>query len=102
MRKEGDAAFPQQVVERLDAASRRARSVRENDVDGGTTTLVSPSFDVSTLPEPYVSYARWYSNDQGSNDDDTFTVDVSSDGGASSIWLGSTRMPRRTVSTAWK
>lgn len=58
-------------------------SLGENDVDGGTTTLVSPIIDVDGLGEPKLSYWRWYSNNTGSAVDDIFQVDLSSDGGAS-------------------
>ena len=52
MRKEGDTAFPQQVVERLDAASRRAGSVREDDVDGvGRKLAKQPSPWLTGLPK---------------------------------------------------
>ncbi|MGK0218780.1 MAG: carboxypeptidase T [Planctomycetota bacterium] len=55
----------------------------ENDVDGGTTTLVSPIFNVDGLDQPKLSYWRWYSNNTGSSVDDVFQVDLSSDGGSS-------------------
>ncbi len=55
----------------------------ENDVDGGTTTLYSPVYDLSGSMDPVVSYWRWYSNSTGSNDDDTFTVQITDDGGSS-------------------
>jgi hypothetical protein len=60
-----------------------------NDVDGGKTTLVSPVFDLSSLPaSPTVAYWRWYSNSGGAAPGaDVFTVDVSSDGGANWINL---------------
>lgn len=60
-------------------------SVGENDVDGGTTTLLSPVLDLSGLTEPNISYWRWYVNSSvGSPDaDDVFLVDVSNDGGSS-------------------
>jgi choice-of-anchor B domain-containing protein len=35
------------------------------DLDGGTTSLVSPPFDASGLSDPWVSYWRWFSNDKG-------------------------------------
>ncbi|MDG1051725.1 MAG: S8 family serine peptidase [Planctomycetota bacterium] len=57
-------------------------SLGENDVDGGLTTLISPPIDVSVSLDPYIGYWRWYNNSAGSNTDDTFTVDVSADGGA--------------------
>ena len=58
-------------------------SVGENDVDGGTTTLLSASMDGSGLFDPYLSYWRWFSNNQNSAVDDVFVIDISSNGGAS-------------------
>jgi hypothetical protein len=54
------------------------------DVDGGTTTLYSPILDLSGTVDPYVSYARWYCNNAGSHPyEDSFSVEVSGDGGGS-------------------
>lgn len=58
--------------------------VGENDVDGGTTTLVSPLLDLSSLDEPILSYWRWYNNIAGSSPGaDIFVVDISNNDGAS-------------------
>ncbi|QDV05279.1 Carboxypeptidase T precursor [Planctomycetes bacterium Poly30] len=55
-----------------------------NDVDGGSTTLVSPTFDLSGTQSASLRYARWYSNSTGSAPGaDVFQVDLSDDGGAS-------------------
>jgi len=52
------------------------------DVDGGTTTLVSPVLDASH-PESVIAYRRWYSNNQGSAPNaDSMPVQLSTDGGA--------------------
>jgi hypothetical protein len=52
------------------------------DVDGGTTTLVSPLLDGSDL-EATLSYWRWYSNDQGGAPNaDSMPVEWSRDGAA--------------------
>ncbi len=51
-----------------------------DDVDGGCTTLYSPTFDMSTALRGFVSYWRWYS-EGGFSADDEFDVDVSVDGG---------------------
>jgi len=52
-----------------------------SDVDGGTTILTSPSFDLST-GDGLVHYARWYSNTAGAEpNDDIFVVYVSSNNG---------------------
>ncbi len=52
-----------------------------SDVDGGTTTLYSPTLDASD-PESMISYHRWYSNNFGGAPyEDVFVVDVSDDNG---------------------
>jgi murein tripeptide amidase MpaA len=53
------------------------------DVDGGSTTLLSPIFDGSA-PETHIRYDRWYSNDLGgAPNSDSMPVQISNDGGAS-------------------
>ena len=55
------------------------------DVDGGTTTLTSPTLDASD-PDANISYIRWYSN--GTNpQDDVFVVEASDDDGATWVNL---------------
>ena len=59
-----------------------------SDVDGGSTTLTSPAFDIASLEDPLVSYARWYSNTfGGSPQADIFEVEVSDNDGASWVNL---------------
>ena len=59
-------------------------SLGENDVDGGTTTLVSPTYDLTGLTDPTISYYRWYNNGTGGSPGaDTFTVEISDNGGGS-------------------
>jgi len=59
-------------------------SVGESDVDGGKTTLVSPTLNLSAVDNPQISYWRWYSNTQGGTPGaDVFVVQVSGNGGAS-------------------
>lgn len=62
-------------------------STGANDVDGGSTTLTSPRFDAS-VPELFIhedtllTYARWYSNNQGANpNQDSLPVLISNDDG---------------------
>ena len=55
-----------------------------NDVDGGSTTLISPAFDLSTAQEATLRYVRWYSNSSGASPNaDVFQVDLSDDNGSS-------------------
>lgn len=54
----------------------------ENDVDGGTTSLVSNQIDLSSTESATISYARWYSNNSGAAPSaDVFEVFVSGDNG---------------------
>jgi hypothetical protein len=47
-----------------------------NDVDGGTTTLLSAAYNLSSAVNPEVRYARWFNNDQGQPSSDTFDIEV--------------------------
>ncbi|MAE45721.1 MAG: hypothetical protein CMJ86_02405 [Planctomycetes bacterium] len=59
-------------------------SLGENDVDSGTTTLVSPTYDLTGLNDPTVSYWRWYSNTTGASPGaDSMTIEISNNGGGS-------------------
>ena len=57
-----------------------------NDVDEGTTTLTTPTFDLSGATDVMVSYWRWYDNiffqadgDEGNAPSlDVFTIDINS------------------------
>ncbi|MEZ4650290.1 MAG: choice-of-anchor B family protein, partial [Candidatus Eisenbacteria bacterium] len=54
---------------------------RDHDVDNGSTTLVSPVFDVSGLASPVVSFELWYVNAIDLVPDDSFVVLATADGG---------------------
>ncbi len=57
-------------------------SLGENDVDNGTTSLVSNRIDLSSTEFATISYARWYSNNTGAAPNaDVFEVFVSDDDG---------------------
>jgi hypothetical protein len=65
-------------------------------VDGGKTTLFSPSFDLSTYPNASVRYYRWYSNDTGASPEtDDWLVHVSDDGGSTWALIDSLRSSAR-------
>ncbi|MEN0020241.1 MAG: trypsin-like serine protease [Planctomycetota bacterium] len=54
----------------------------ENDVDDGTTSLLSGAIDLSSAQSATIAYARWYSNDTGNAPNaDVFEVFVSDDNG---------------------
>ncbi len=58
----------------------------ENDIDGGTTSLVSNQIDLSSTESAFISYARWYSNNTGAAPNaDVFEVFVSDDDGANYV-----------------
>ncbi len=57
-------------------------NVGQADVDGGSTVLRSPVYDLSGLPDVTVSYWRWFSNNTGASpNQDVFVVDISTNGG---------------------
>lgn len=57
-------------------------TIGQADVDGGFTTLTSPTMDASG-GAAYISYFRWYSNQQGGSPNaDTFRVQISNNNGA--------------------
>jgi hypothetical protein len=67
----------------------------EADLDGGKTTLTTPTFDLTHVTNPTLAYWRWYTNNLGNNpNEDTWVVQVSSDGGTSWVDL------ERTTSSA--
>jgi hypothetical protein len=55
----------------------------QNDVDGGTTTLLSPRFDATGYFTPTLSLWWWFSNDASVYQDDTLRIELSLDDGES-------------------
>ncbi len=58
-----------------------------SDVDGGPTRLISPAFDLDGMEGVVLTYARWFTNDDG--DADRLTVEVSNNDGANWTMLES-------------
>ena len=57
-----------------------------DDVDGGNTTLFSPTFNLLSIDKAVLTYWRWYTNNIGDNcNNDKWVVSVSNNGGAS--WI---------------
>jgi len=51
-----------------------------NDVDGGQTTLISPTLDATGDGVAFLEYQRWFSNDRGANPGtDTLEISISND-----------------------
>ncbi len=71
----------------------------EDDIDGGTTTLVSPILDATGLVSPRVNFARWYHNTGNGVVDDVFEVDFSSNGGAT--WVTAEVVGAGGLSGGW-
>lgn len=77
-----------------------------SDVDDGTTIVTSQIIDLTSLSDPRVSYARWYSNTFGALPQaDVFVVEVSNNGGGSWVNLETvgptTSSPNPEVDGGW-
>ncbi|MEI6878033.1 MAG: hypothetical protein WCL33_03230 [Planctomycetota bacterium] len=60
----------------------------DNDIDGGATTLTSPTFSALGLADPQVKYWRWYSNDKGGAPNaDSMPIDISNNNGTTWVSL---------------
>jgi len=59
-----------------------------NDVDEGTTTLLSRAYDLTGMVEPAIRYSRWFTNDLGASPgEDPLVVEVSDDDGANWVTI---------------
>jgi hypothetical protein len=79
-----------------------ASSFITDDVDGGVTTVTSPSYDLSGLYAVEVSWQRWFRKDAADPVDD-LVVEVSDDGGAgwSALEALDTSTATADASPAW-
>ncbi len=61
------------------------------DVDGGATSLTSPTYDLTGQADVTLSYWRWYTNNTGSSpDQDYWVVEISNDNGSSWVEVENT------------
>ena len=75
----------------------------DNDVDGGHTTLLSPTIDLTPYESPVLAYWRWYANAPatGANPaSDWWQGEVSNDGGTTWQYLDNTS--QQDISSAKK
>lgn len=79
-------------------ATSASAGLGENDVDGGTTTLMSSTIDLSIYDEPVITYWRWYTNDPpgGANPGaDWWQVYISNNNGADWVAVEDTKTSER-------
>lgn len=56
-------------------ATSTSSAIGSADVDGGKTTVITQTFDLTGMTEPVLEYYRWYTNNMGSNPgEDTWLV----------------------------
>ena len=78
-----DDNTPSGVIAWVTGQGTSGGTLGENDIDGGTTSLVSNQIDLSNTESATISYARWYSNSTGAAPNaDVFEVFVSDNDGA--------------------
>lgn len=63
------------------------------DIDNGSTTVISPPYDLTSYNQPAFTFQRWYTNDQGSNPGkDYWKVYISNDGGVTYLPVENTNI----------
>ena len=68
------------------------------DVDGGSTTLLSPAYNLTAVADPVIEYWYWYSNNQGGAPNaDSMPIQISADGGTT--WV--TMLDLATSNNTW-
>ncbi len=80
-------------------AASSSSALGENDVDGGTTTVISGNIDLTGYTNPVFTYWRWYTNNppSGANPNaDWWQVYISNNGGTSWVPVEDTRTGDRS------
>lgn len=68
-----------------------ASDVGEADVDNGTTSVLTPTFDLSKYLAPIIEYYRWYANSRGGNaGNDAWLVQIRDSGSSNWVTVDST------------
>lgn len=69
----------------------------ENDVDGGSTILISDPINLTSYTNPAFTYWRWYSNNSGANPSaDWWQVQISNNNGATWVKVEDTKTSDRS------
>lgn len=69
----------------------------ENDVDGGSTILISDPMNLTSYTNPAFTYWRWYSNNSGANPSaDWWQVQISNNNGATWVKVEDTKSSDRS------
>ncbi len=74
-------------------------AVGTNDVDGGKTTVFTPTYNLESVADPVIAYYRWYVNNppSGANPNaDWWQVEITGDGGNTWIRIEDTKTSDRT------
>lgn len=89
MNPEGTAAQPEDDttaagVNAWVTDGRAGNGLGDFDIDNGSTTLLSPVYEIADKPDATISYNRWYSNSTGASPSaDTFVIEITNNNGAS-------------------
>lgn len=73
----------------------------DTDIDGGTTILTSPTFDLSGAGNAAIHYARWYSNNYGAEPNSDIMEIFISDNNGSSWTIVETVGPSEEANGGW-
>jgi hypothetical protein len=73
----------------------------DDDVDGGSTVLTSPSFDLSAYNDPYVNYSRWFYNGGGAGSTPNDSLNIMLTNGLTTVTL-ETVLFNTSANSSWR